>query len=57
MPACGSLKIGKGAKAKGSGKTRELQLNPADGSSHRRKNIMATTPTKSTKKKKMKKTS
>ncbi len=45
----------RGAKAKGSGKTRELELNPADGSSHRRKSVM--TATKPKKKKKMKKTS
>jgi hypothetical protein len=31
-----SSKWVRGAKAKGSGKTRELELNPADGSSHRR---------------------
>jgi hypothetical protein len=49
-----SSKSVRGAKAKGSGKTRELELNPADGSSHRRKNVMATKPAK---KKKMKKTS
>jgi len=47
----------RGAKAKGSGNTRELELNPADGSSHKRNHVMATTPTKPTKKKKMKKTS
>jgi hypothetical protein len=44
----------RGAKAKGSGNARELELNPADGSSHRRNHVMATKPTK---KKKMKKTS
>jgi len=37
--------------------TRELELNPADGSSHKRNHVMATTPTKPKKKKKMKKTS
>jgi hypothetical protein len=48
----------RGAKAKGSGNARELELNPADdGSSHRRNHVMATTPTKPKKKKKMKKTS
>jgi hypothetical protein len=52
-----SSKSVRGAKAKGTGKTRELELNPADGSSHRRKSVMATTPTKPAKKKKMKKTS
>jgi hypothetical protein len=33
----------RGAKAKGSGNTRELELNPADGSSHKRNYVMATT--------------
>jgi len=28
LPACGSVKAGKGAKAKGSGKTRELETQP-----------------------------
>ena len=46
----------RGAKAKGSGNTRELELNPADGSSHRRNQVMAA-PAKPKKKKKMKKTS
>jgi hypothetical protein len=56
-PLCGTLGSGKGAKAKGSGNTRELELNPADGSSHKRNHVMATTPTKKKPKKKMTKTS
>jgi hypothetical protein len=51
------LFLARGAKAKGSGNTRELELNPADGSSHKRNLVMATTPTKPKKKKKMTKTS
>ena len=51
------LAAARGAKAKGSGNTRELELNPADGSSHKRNYVMATTPTKKKPKKKMTKTS
>jgi len=36
--------------------TREFELNPADGSSYKRNHVMATTPTKPKKKKKMTKT-
>jgi hypothetical protein len=51
------LAAARGAKAKGSGNTRELELNPADGSSHKRNHVMAAPATKPKKKKKMKKTS
>jgi hypothetical protein len=51
------LAAARGVKAKGSGNTRELELDPADGSSHKRNHVMATTPTKKKPKKKMTKTS